>query len=242
MQNLPNMPNVKRCSKCTKTQDIYNFGFKKNGDEFKTCCRCRKKPPVISLDVINKPIVNTDVNIKDPKVLINNEYYPQTIHKIKDIFKDYGFVIMPITQATMNNLFDAMDNEYIAEQFIDFMNSNKLVALKQIKEAVNVLFSPDNKTVYHMNVKNTNLIDNYTKQIKFKSKKRCGICDEKNKKYYNICSRCDNKYCNSCFTKVNDNCLRCPFCRYTLKDHIQSNIVKFNEDPIKLFNYILETS
>ena len=97
------------------------------------------------------------------------------------------------------------------------------------------------KTVYYMNIKNTNLIDNYITKIKYKNKKRRKICFDKKSKNFKICAQCNNECCNECFIKANQKILCCPFCRYTMKTHIDNNIIKYNEDRSKVFKCILET-
>ena len=59
MQNTQNTQNAlnKKCSRCKKTQIITNFGFKKNGDECKTCFRCRMQP-----DIPNNGIEENNIN------------------------------------------------------------------------------------------------------------------------------------------------------------------------------------
>ena len=52
----------KKCSRCNKTQILNNFGFKKNGDAYKTCFRCRGKPNPTITD--NRPGSSNDhINI-----------------------------------------------------------------------------------------------------------------------------------------------------------------------------------
>jgi hypothetical protein len=233
MQNMQNTQ--KRCSRCTKHQNIINFGFKKNGDEFKTCVRCRKKniPEIASVDI---PVITPDF-IHEKKC---NTYDPLTMERLKDIFSNYGFNIIPMTLQIMIDLFYAMDDNSLAIDFTEYLYDNKILGLEESNETVRLLFAPERYDVFHMNLKNTILIDNYIQSIKLNSKKRCGICIEKNRKHYKICNRCNNLYCDTCFIRIKENGLSCPFCRYTLKDHINNNIDKFNGDRSEIFNYIIE--
>ena len=120
------------------------------------------------------------------------------------------------------------------------MIDQKYVALSESEDGVNLLFPPDDETVYLMNLNNTNLIHNYTNKIKFKNKKRCQICSQKQSKHFKMCSQCKKEYCNECFIKANQRYLSCPFCRYNMKQHIDNNIKKFDEDKGKQFKCILE--
>ena len=123
---------------------------------------------------------------------------------------------------------------------VNLMITEKYIALSECEDGVNLLFPPDDKTLYLMNLKNTNLIDNYTSKIKYKNKKRCQICSEKQSKHFKMCSQCNKEYCNECFIKANQKYLCCPFCRYTMKTHIYNNIKKYNEDESEIFKCIIE--
>ena len=48
MQNLQNITEIfsKKCSRCKQIQIIGQFGLKGDGNEYKTCKRCRHKPVI----------------------------------------------------------------------------------------------------------------------------------------------------------------------------------------------------
>ena len=160
--------------------------------------------------------------------------------KLQNMFSDFGYNIKLITPHIINIIFGASDDSLSTIAFINLMIKNKDIGLLECDDGVDLLFPCDNKTVYFMNLKNTNLIDNYVSKIKYKNKRRCQICLEKQSKHFKICWQCNKEYCNDCFIKTNQICLCCPFCRYTMKMHIANNIKKFSEDESKIFKYILE--
>ena len=264
MQETQNILDIltKKCSRCKKEQVICNFGFKKNEDEFKTCKRCRKQPiidnnrPGSSNDhlivntVIENPVIEKDdICKKDiPEItdthkiaeIFNNDTDDMCIAKLIYIFLDFGYDVHPLNQQIIDILFRALDDPFKANGFIDTIIKNKDVGVLERDDRVDLLFAPDDKTVYLMNLKNTNLIDNYVSKIRYKNKKRCQICFEKQSKHFKICSQCDKEYCNECFTKTNQKYLCCPFCRYTMKSHISNNMKKFKEDESQIFKCILE--
>ena len=134
-----------------------------------------------------------------------------------------------------------MDNNCASSIFTDVICANKIAAFSSHSpNEVAVLLGPDDKTVYGMNFTDTHLIYSYILSQKYKSKKRCQICAEKNKKYYKRCSQCCNEYCDTCFNKINAKSLCCPFCRYTFKNHINNKIDEFKMEKDKTFTHIFE--
>jgi len=258
-QNTQNTTDIltKKCSRCKKEQVICNFGFKKNEDPYKTCKRCRKHPILDNnrpgssndhltvVDIIETPVIKQDdlkkqdiPNIND---IFNNGPDKMCMPKLLSIFSEFGYNVRGLTPRIIEIVFFASDDPSYARIFIHRMVKEKDVGLSECDDgSVNLLFAPDDKTVYFMNLKNANLIDNYVSKVKYKNKKRCQICFEKQSKHFKICSQCNKEYCKECFVKANQVYFCCPFCRYTMTRHISNNINKFKEDEGKIFKCILE--
>ena len=266
MQDIRNMQNTadiltKKCSRCKKEQVLCNFGFKLNTDPYRTCKRCRKQPiidnnhsgssndhlnmaRVVENPVIENPIVE-DKLVDEPKIeklqeTNNNDNDPFCILKLSDIFTDYGYRIKPLTSDMIELLFDAMGKDNNISYLINKIIDQNYIALSECEDGVNLLFPPDDKTLYLLTLNNTNLINNFTSKIKYKNKRRCNICSLKQSRHFKMCSQCNKEYCNECFVKANQKYLCCPFCRYTMKAHIDNNIKKYNENKSKVFKCILE--
>ena len=249
--NLINIHNTndKKCSRCRSKQALINFGCKANGEEYKTCKRCRG----ISQPTINDITVSSDIKVIVEKPTEQPLQEPieeplqepieekPLLDKLEHIFKHYGYQFGPLSFDMFNNLTDAMDNCYKALHFTEMMSFNMVAAFNRYSDTeINILFCPDDNTLYGINFKDTRLIDSYNMPIKYKSKRRCQICAEKNKKHYRICGQCENQYCDMCFYKANDHNLCCPFCRYTFKTHILKKIKENKIADDKIFSYIFE--
>ena len=191
MQNTQHTADIltKKCSRCKKEQVIENFGFKLNTDPYKTCKRCRKQPitdnnPGSSNDhlniiqIIESPVIEQndiekdDIQInKGPVEILNNDQDESCMDKLLYIFSDFGYKPKLITQHIIDILFKASDNSLSTAGFIHIMIKHKDLGLLECVDGVNLLFASDDKTVYFMNLKNANLIDNYVSKIKYKNKK-----------------------------------------------------------------------
>ena len=270
IQNTQNTADAltKKCSRCKKEQVICNFGFKLNTDPYRTCKRCRKQPiidnnrpgssndhlniiqvienPIVEDPVVKDPVVE-DKLVDEPKIeklteIFNNDNDPFCILKLSDIFSDYGYKIEPLTSDMIELIFGAMGRANHISYLVDMIIDQNYIALSECEDGVNLLFPPDDNTLYLMTLKNTNLINNFASKVKYKNKKRCDICSLKQSRHFKMCSQCNKEYCNECFVKANQKNLSCPFCRYTLKNHIDNNIKKYNEDKSKNVKCILEAT
>ena len=97
--------------------------------------------------------------------IFNNDHDELCLSKLLYIFSDLGYNLRPLTPGIIEVLFDSLDNACRSMSFIDMLVSNKIVGLSECEDIVNLLFAPDDKTVYFMNFKNANLIDNYVNKI-----------------------------------------------------------------------------
>ena len=95
--------------------------------------------------------------------------------KVSEIFSDYGYRIKPLTLDMSDLVFGAMDRIQPSTYLINTMIEQNYIALSESKDGVNLLFPPDEETLYLMNLNNTNRINNYTSKIKFKNKKDVAI-------------------------------------------------------------------
>ena len=201
MQETQNTTDVltKKCSRCKKEQIICNFGFKLNTDPYRTCKRCRKQPiigsnrpgssndhliniireienPIAEDNVVKYPLVE-DKLADEPKIeklgeIFNNDNDPSCILKLSDIFTDYGYIIEPLDLNMIATTFRAMDRPGPISFLINMMITHKSLALSEYEDGVNLIFPPDDKTLYLMTLKNTNLITNFTSKMKYKNKKK----------------------------------------------------------------------
>ena len=62
-------------------------------------------------------------------------------------------------------VFGAMDRISPSTYLINTMIEQNYIALSESKEGVNLLFPPDDETLYLMNLNNKNLINNYTSKV-----------------------------------------------------------------------------
>ena len=248
-QNTQNTQHTeyKKCSRCRKTQIMHHFGFKKNGDEFKTCFRCRKNQ-----DITNEPIISEveDVQIKDNK---EDEETPkgEDIYSImekicedanvKIIVKEcvktiqrYGYRQVDFDYSLFTKLKHATEtNTENAASFIEFFESKRVVSLFVSPYGVGLLICPDANNLFLLNLSSIEVIDRYIISVSLKNKKRCQLCYEKNSKKFKECGQCSKQCCTKCFRK--SKCLSCPFCRYTLLNHMEKYIEKLSiEDQTKL--------
>ena len=224
-----------------KEQVICNFGFKINTDPYKTCKKCRKQPTTDNnhpgsssdhltvVDVIETPLIEPD-DIKKNDIPKNTEIFnngpdKMCMPKLLSIFSEFGYNVRSVTPRIIEIVFFALDDPGYARIFIRTMVQEKYAGLSECDDgSVNLLFAPDDKTVYFMNLKNVDLIDNSVSKVKYKNKRRCQICFEKQSKHFKICSQCNKEYCKECFVKANQLYFCCPFCRYTMNIHIGNNI------------------
>ena len=188
MQNLQTITEIfsKQCSRCKKTQHICQFVLKGDRTEYKTCRRCRKlqdidiNHPGSSNDhlniaqVIEGPIVKEklveeakiekleEAKIEKLEEVFKNDNDPCCMTKISEIFSEYGYKIKPLTLDIIDIVFLAMGRVRPSTYLIKTMVDQKYVAVSESEDGVNLLFPPDDETVYLMNLTNTNLINNYT--------------------------------------------------------------------------------
>ena len=66
---------------------------------------------------------------------------------------------------------------------------------------------------------------------KFEGKRRCALCYEKNGKRLHVCGSCHQRMCPECFCQMMDK-RRCPYCRYSLVDHMTRRIKELGIDKL----------
>ena len=243
-----NRQRYKTCSGCRKCPIIENNDNQPGSSNDHLNIPVLNDQPVVKendicKDIIEIPIVPEIIEIPIvPEIIepLNNDQDVLCEEKLVYMFSDFGYNVHRNEKQVTDVIFSALDDHFIASMVINQMATQKDVGLSTCTGKVDLLFAPDAKTIYFMNIKNTNLLDNYITTIKYKNKKRCKICCEKISKNFKICTQCQNECCNECFTKANQKILCCPFCRYTMKSHVDNNIVKYKEDRSKIFKCILE--
>ena len=102
-----------KCSRCSKTQILNNFGFKKNGDPYKTCFRCTGKTTQPVND--NRPGSSNDHVNALVEIPEQEEEQVLTLDKplsskVEDFFKSYGYRVGPFTYRIANYFDGAMDS------------------------------------------------------------------------------------------------------------------------------------
>lgn len=115
----------KRCSRCKTTKDVSNFGHKKNGDEYKTCLKCRCKNNTTTIDN-TIPLKNHKclVTCYDPyrcihdskctnfgSSCINLKYKPFLNHLdiVQTISSEYGYSVRPLPTITPSTIEEVQD-------------------------------------------------------------------------------------------------------------------------------------
>ena len=78
--------------------------------------------------------------------------------------------IEPLDLGMIATVFRAIDRPGPTSFLINMMITHKSLALSEYEDGVNLIFPPDDKTLYLMTLNNTNLINNFTSKIKYKIK------------------------------------------------------------------------
>ena len=126
---------------------------------------------------------------------------------------------------------------------IEWFDRSCLASIFEIPYGAGLKICPDAKTLFLLKVTNIEIIENYVISILSKNTKRCQLCCEKSSKKFKECGQCSMQFCHSCFKKANENCLSCPFCRYTLLNHIEKYITKLSmEKQNKLIRNLTDLS
>lgn len=256
----------KKCSRCKKYKPLDNFGYKLNGSEFKTCVICRKKNINIpNMQEQQEEEADLDhIEIKREEIdfdhIERNKGLKQVV--FETVLSDDGepIVIDIKNDYNMNKLIDFLEYngyniiEYNDEMFLDicgirkleqpYENSfiyNKLAMLIITRYNINILLPSDNSTISLINVSDLDMVDNFTNYQKYKNKKRCNICHLKDSKKFKCCGRCNGSMCHICFNKITEHKIyACPFCRNTMKSHIESYIIKNKIDPDEIIKYTID--
>jgi hypothetical protein len=76
-----------------------------------------------------------------------------------------------------------------------------------------------------------NVVDGFFLNIRHKGPRQCKLCFEKGTRRTIECARCRQRICPPCFYQLRMTTW-CPFCRYSLYEHIMGNIKKFGIDSL----------
>ena len=211
------------CKCCRKTKDNEEFGLKTDGNQYKTCMKCRNKK-------IKKPddeiIKCCDAEaIRDTFKQLNCEIvYASELKYMMDfssglttffsgMFKTTNIVIVETT--TLSNLCSLM-NLFLHLSF-DFVDIRTY--------GVNLAIYKDSKDTVMRSVNGCvkNILDGFMKCLKLLNKKMCDICNNK-KKCFRQCAKCNNKMCFECLKNHNKEYINsCPYCRYDMLEHSKMN-------------------
>ena len=247
------MTDIKRCSKCKRYRPNYNFGLKLNGAEYKTCSICRNKKFVIitdslepcnnTIELINitneplhntiEPISNTIHNTTEPtddddltfeekvKLHVKRGY---NFNKLNNILSRLGYQVIECDDSLMETFLGSKDDEYDA---LSYLLSNQIAMILAGSVDIAVFLPLDNYNISILNVNDISIFGEYIQSIRYTHKKRCEICSEKQTRIFKQCPCCNNSLCHACYKKIHAHkVFSCPFCRHTLKDHVDNYITK----------------
>jgi hypothetical protein len=221
------MTTTKYCKSCKAYSS--NFGFKPNGEEYKTCKTCRdKKKKQKILPVVNaepeEPKICDIEEIKQSFIDLNCEIY--TYEKMKWLInlnpkegKQYFTQIMTsensafietITEDNICNLFQFFDSIGVDHMKMKLgYNCNFVIYTDKHQDKLVIVFTSATN----------NLFDNFMIKEKLKNRRTCELCCEKSK-CFRVCHQCNKRHCVKCFKENNKQFINdCPFCRYTFKEH-----------------------
>ena len=208
------------CKGCRKTKDNEEFGLKDNGNQYKTCMKCRNKKH------------------KEPE-----EEIPDCcdVEEIRNTFKKLNCEIVYATE--LKYMMD-LDSVIARAIFRGMIKTRNFVIVETITwpnfcPLMNLLihlgFNIDNINTYNINLviykdsKDTvmrittgaviNIFEDFMTCLKLPNKKMCDICNNK-KKCFRQCVKCKNKLCIECFKNHNKDYVNsCPYCRNDIIEH-----------------------
>jgi hypothetical protein len=156
----------------------------------------------------------------------------------------YGYKYEELSEYEVLLLMEANNNNYntrdTAAQIL-MRSWNKIVKYYIHSDYISYTFKPDEDNIYIMNLDDTKLIKQFINSVKYNQKQRCCICNNRTR-IFKECGRCKGSLCVPCFDKLGIIKIhQCPFCRYTLKDHIHENIKKYNVSLYDCFLFKIST-
>ena len=116
-------------------------------------------------------------------------------------------------------------NNDIGVRGISFFNQhvNKHYRESRGIKDLRIIFSPDNIKIFAADIPAIDIFNGFFIKTKNRGKKRCEICLEKDTRTTHNCGNCNKRICPGCYLKMT-NTKSCPYCRYTLYDHMQKKI------------------
>jgi hypothetical protein len=215
------------CKGCRKTKVNEDFGYKDNGEQYKTCKKCRSKKI---------------------KKIEEEEEIPDCCdaEAIRDTFKQLNCDIVYVKD--LKYMFD-LDSGIARAIFSGMIKTSNFVIVETITWPnycfiMNLLthlgFDVDDIKSYNINIviyKNShdammrvkscsanNIFAGFMKCLKLPNKRMCDICNNK-KKCFRTCFKCKNKMCYECFKNHNKDYVNsCPYCRYDIIEHSKMNM------------------
>ena len=148
---------------------------------------------------------------------------------IKNTFVSYGYKFTELNEYEILLILEANNSVYhtgetAASILMRSWNKDKFVKYHAHGEYISYAFKPDEDNIYIMKLDDIELINHFINAVKYNHKQRCCICSSKTR-IFKECGRCNGSLCVPCFDKVGiTKTYQCPFCRYTLNNHINENI------------------
>jgi len=229
------------CKGCRKTKVNEDFGLKTDGNQYKTCIKCRNKK-IKNIEKEEEELTCCDVElIRDTFRKLNCRIvYLNELKYMMDLDRHVASSIFS-KMVMYNNI--AIIETITPDNFCFIMNLLTHLDIVDFED----IRTYDINVVIYKNSKNTmlrtttgsanNIFEGFMKCIKLPNKKMCDICNNK-KKCFRECKKCKNKICVECFKKHNKDCVNsCPYCRNNIEEHSQMNelMEELLGDGIKMF-------
>jgi len=229
------------CKGCRKTKVNEDFGLKTDGNQYKTCIKCRNNK-IKNIEKEEEELTCCDVElIRDTFRKLNCRIvYLNELKYMMDL--DRHVVSSIFSKMVMyNNI--AIIETITPDNFCFIMN---LLIHLEIYTSGDIRHFGENILIYKNSKvslmratisSTTNIFEGFMKCIKLPNKKMCDICNNK-KKCFRECAKCKNKLCVECFKNHNKDYVNsCPYCRNNIEEHSQMNelMEELLGDGIKMF-------
>jgi len=125
----------------------------------------------------------------------------------------------------------------IYREYPDGTSNNTPLGLRDLK----ILFTVGDNIIHEYEIPAIDLFSGFMIQERFKNKKRCDICYQKDSKSFTSCGTCSKKCCSDCYRKINNkHC--CSFCRTTILDFMlkRSKVLEVDNLILKLDDIVVE--
>ena len=216
------------CKGCRKTKVNEDFGLKTDGNQYKTCIKCRNKK-IKNIEKEEEIIECCDAElIRDTFRKLNCRIvYLKELKYMMDLDKHVAISIFS-KMIMYNNI--AIIETITSDNFCSFMNLLTHLEIYTMGHHISqfgvnfVIYKNSKDSLMRITTESaTNIFEGFMKCLKLPNKKMCDICNNK-KKCFRECAKCKHKLCVECFKNHNKNYVNsCPYCRNNIEEHSKMN-------------------